>query len=219
MDLNEQRLDYAWKWFNFHADQRTKMFNFMLVGLGLIASALVVALDKEFVTLARALGIAGFLISLLFWRIDFRNKQLYEAALDILFELERSHLFPGDGMYEPKLDGNKVTKAISWRIYKDDLSSGTKPSFPQQFWQGRHRRLMPAVILGLGLLFLLVGLNACDLSKRVVQIANEPTKIATVPLPELKASGASEHGAASAMPFQPSQGDAGRNNVSGSRKP
>lgn len=29
-DLEKMRFDYAWKWFNYHADQRMKMFNFIL---------------------------------------------------------------------------------------------------------------------------------------------------------------------------------------------
>lgn len=200
MDDNEQRLDYAWKWFNFHADQRTKMFNFMLLGLGLIASAMVAALDKQFDTLARALGIAGFLLSLAFWRIDSRNKQLYEAALDVLFDLEQSHLFSKDGKFEPKGDGKTVPYAIGWRIHQDDRPAGNEPSIGLQFWQGRHRRLMPAMILGLGLLFLLVGLNVFNLSQRADPIVIELPPVGTVAPSEVPATGASATGGAVSSP-------------------
>ena len=42
----DPRLDYAWKWFNFHAEQRTKMFNYMLVGLGILATAIATMVQK-----------------------------------------------------------------------------------------------------------------------------------------------------------------------------
>jgi hypothetical protein len=35
-DLVKLQFDYAWKWFSFHADQRVKMFNFMLVVFGIL---------------------------------------------------------------------------------------------------------------------------------------------------------------------------------------
>jgi ABC-type uncharacterized transport system permease subunit len=46
-DLHKMPFDYAWKWFAFHAEQRTKMFNFMLIVLGIFATAIAGTLDKQ----------------------------------------------------------------------------------------------------------------------------------------------------------------------------
>ena len=35
----KDQLDYAWKWFAHHAQQRISMFNFFLVGIGILAAA------------------------------------------------------------------------------------------------------------------------------------------------------------------------------------
>jgi hypothetical protein len=160
MNLNEQRLDYAWKWFSFHADQRTKMFNFMLVGLGLFAGALVTALDKQLYPLAALMGVAGFALAVGFYFIDRRNKQLYEAALDVLFDLEQFHLFSKDGTFTPRHDGQQVPFAIGWRVHQDDRINEGEPSLRLKLAQGRHRLWMPLMILGLGLVFLIVGAGA-----------------------------------------------------------
>jgi hypothetical protein len=45
-ELCKLQLDYAWKWFSYHADQRVKMFNFMLIVFGIFATAVVTAMDK-----------------------------------------------------------------------------------------------------------------------------------------------------------------------------
>lgn len=63
-ELQKLRFDYAWKWFNFHAEQRTKMFNFMLIGLGIFASAIVAAIDKKLPLVAMVLSIAGVVVAL-----------------------------------------------------------------------------------------------------------------------------------------------------------
>jgi hypothetical protein len=45
--LQQLQFDYAWKWFSFHADQRIKMFNYMLVVFGVFIAGIVSALDKK----------------------------------------------------------------------------------------------------------------------------------------------------------------------------
>ncbi len=78
--------DYAWKYFQFHADQRLKTFNFfVLFATVLIGGGLTLLKDE---TIPRA-GIAvGFFLlaffAFVFWKLDQRNKDLIrhgEAAL------------------------------------------------------------------------------------------------------------------------------------------
>jgi hypothetical protein len=79
-ELDKLRFDYAWKWFSFHAEQRTKMFNFMLVGLGALATVVVTAINDHLVLVARFACGLGFVIALVFWRLDGRNRTLYDYA-------------------------------------------------------------------------------------------------------------------------------------------
>jgi hypothetical protein len=44
-DLYKTQFDYAWKWFDFHAKQRTSMFNFYIIVVGATLGA-VAALAK-----------------------------------------------------------------------------------------------------------------------------------------------------------------------------
>jgi hypothetical protein len=89
--------NYAWAYFAFHADQRMKTFNFFLVGSGILATAIA--------TLVRAgdnplwvspLGLLLTCLSLIFWKLDRRNRVLVkngEAALKYLDSLhELPHL-------------------------------------------------------------------------------------------------------------------------------
>src|SRR2546426_8592306 len=85
-ELQEVRFDYAWKWFNFHADQRTKMFNFMLIGFGIFATAIVSAIEKKLLLDAMVLSGAAVLLAITFGLLDRRNRQLYVVAMDVLID-------------------------------------------------------------------------------------------------------------------------------------
>jgi len=91
--LELMRFDYAWKWFNFHAEQRTKMFNYMLIGMGIFATALVTAIDKRLSLVATVLSSAAAVVALVFCLIDRRNRELYIAAMDVLIDMEKTVLF------------------------------------------------------------------------------------------------------------------------------
>jgi hypothetical protein len=52
LELLKLKFDYAWKWFSFHADQRLKMFNFMLVVVGIFAAVAVNAVKEQLLGLA-----------------------------------------------------------------------------------------------------------------------------------------------------------------------
>ena len=43
-NIEEVRFQYAWNWFEFHAKQRTTMFNYFLVSVGIFANAAVLAI-------------------------------------------------------------------------------------------------------------------------------------------------------------------------------
>ena len=114
-ELQKLRFDYAWKWFNFHAEQRTKMFNFMLVGLGILATALVGAIEKKLLLEAAVVGTAATMVALVFSLLDARNRQLYIAAMDVLIDAEKNLVF-GDGVKFKDHNGQDKDFGISRRI-------------------------------------------------------------------------------------------------------
>jgi hypothetical protein len=136
---DDPRLDYAWKWFNFHAEQRTKMFNYMLVGLGILATAIATMVQKGLALEASCLSAAGVLLCIAFWFMDYRNRYLYSLAQGVLLQIETTQLFPGESE-------TGIVKELSQR------EGGPKP------WRtgiagGQHRFWMPLVIIVFAILF------------------------------------------------------------------
>jgi hypothetical protein len=82
--VHEIALEYGFKWFEFHAQQRISTFNFyLLVMSGLVAAASFSLKEKipagSIVTSLMMLG-----ASVLFWQLDVRNRQLIKIGEDIL---------------------------------------------------------------------------------------------------------------------------------------
>ncbi len=82
--------DYAWKYFQFHADQRMKTFHFfLLISGGVIAGFVSKAGDQKGV--AAALGFLLSFMCLVFGKLEKRNRELVkngEAALKHLDDFE-----------------------------------------------------------------------------------------------------------------------------------
>src|SRR6516225_3596434 len=123
--LELMRFDYAWKWFDFHAEQRTKMFNYMLIGMGIFATALVTAIDKRLLLEAAVLSSAAAVVALVFCLIDRRNRELYIAAMDVLIDAEKRVVF-GETTFKDR-HGQEHTFGISRRIAVDDGPKAEKP--------------------------------------------------------------------------------------------
>jgi hypothetical protein len=70
--LSAAHFDYAWKWFNFHAAQRTTMFNFMLIIFGFLAAAIAGTYEKTTV-LSVWLCAFGAVVAVIFSLLDKRN--------------------------------------------------------------------------------------------------------------------------------------------------
>lgn len=175
-ELDQLRFDYAWKWFDFHAEQRTKMFNFMMVGLGALATAVVTAINDHLVLVARFACGLGFMIALVFWRLDKRNRSLYDYAGDILIDLEEKVIF-GRGRELTNRDKKTNPYGIYQRVKKfnprDEIESKWKRRLLKA-WdgllgiiEGKHRHLMPAVALMFALFFAIAAFF-CD-------VKNAPT--------------------------------------------
>ena len=96
------QFDYGWKYFDFHAKQRTTMFNFFILFAGMLANAYVLLLSKDFFVLSLLTAILGVLISVSFIFIDRRNEELVHIAEDILLYTEKDFLFAEQKTYEIK---------------------------------------------------------------------------------------------------------------------
>lgn len=102
-DLDKMRLDYTWKWFDFHAKQRMQLFNFFLIITGILASAYASAYDKKLYTMSFAVRLIGTLQAFGFFVFDLRSRELTRYAEDILEKLEKDRLSPHD-FSDPKIN-------------------------------------------------------------------------------------------------------------------
>jgi hypothetical protein len=149
-DLRKLQFDYAWKWFSFHADQRTKVFNFMLVTFGIFAAGIVNALDKHVpkVSIAFLAAIAGVL-ALIFKRLDRRNRDLVWLAEDVLKQREREAIFDHTQTIRDHW-GQEVPWSILTRqnppVRSPDAASDDE-------YLGKHRIMLPRIASLFAILF------------------------------------------------------------------
>ena len=104
--IDQARLDIGWKWFDFHAKQRTTIFNFFLLITGIILNAYVLAIRECLYQIAIALSVFGILQAIVFFLFDIRNRQLTAHAENVIEMVERTHLFPED-YRSPKINCGK----------------------------------------------------------------------------------------------------------------
>src|SRR5262245_17449941 len=161
--LTKAQLDYAWKWFSYHADQRVKMFNFMLIMFGIFATAIVTAVDKQ-LPLFMSLGLCGIaaILAFAFARLDTRNRNLVWLGEDILVELERESIFGRKkivGRY-----GQTVRFGVLWRQFQQNEPLFGRNSLRDKLisvscdaWAGKHRVLLPLIATLLGFMFVVAG--------------------------------------------------------------
>ncbi len=102
-------LDYAWKYFALHADQRIKTFNSFLVLCTLVTGGLIAVLkDADDPSFATPLALLLPFLSFVFWKLDQRSRQLVHHAEAALKRLESTCFDVSD---DP--DGPNVLKVFS----------------------------------------------------------------------------------------------------------
>ena len=142
-DLVKLQFDFAWKWFNFHADQRVKMFNFMLVAFGIFATAVVTSVDKHLPRgVSIALCIIAAILALIFVMLDRRNRDLVWLGEDVLAELERENIFGADRTINNRQQ-HVVPFGVLWRQAREERSAGI--SWWRDAWLGKHRVWLRAI--------------------------------------------------------------------------
>lgn len=88
-DLRKELRDYAWKYFDRHAEQRLKTFNFYILLCGGIIAGLATVLrepGKEW--LAVALASLSAIVSFVFWKLDNRTRFLIKHSEEALKFIE-----------------------------------------------------------------------------------------------------------------------------------
>jgi len=87
--VKEQR-DYAWSYFQLHANQRMSSFNFFVVIAAILTTGLARTFDKdfEFYFVGLMLGASLLVVSFTFWKMDQRVRYLVKHAEETLKRLE-----------------------------------------------------------------------------------------------------------------------------------
>ena len=138
-EFEKLQFDYGWKWFSYHADQRVKMFNFMLVVFGIFAAAVVNAVGtKQQPGFAAILCAIGAVLAAIFIALDTRNQYLLRLAEEVLCHLEENAIF-GKGTTIKDRDGEGIRFGILSRQLSEERSDKGPPKII------RHRYLLPLV--------------------------------------------------------------------------
>ncbi len=91
--LYNARFEYAWKYFDFHATQRTTMFNFFIIFSGILIKACSDLIAKGHDVELLIISMFGILVTIMFIFLERRNEELVYVAEDILHALEEDVLF------------------------------------------------------------------------------------------------------------------------------
>jgi hypothetical protein len=127
-ELREQ----AWDFFHMQAGQRMTTFNFYIAIASLLSTGLAASfkVDVDFPLLGVALGLLLIVFSLIFWKLDERNRELIKGAERTLMYFERLSGLPDqDGKphlakrftLEEAVSKEKRAKR-SWCLWKNEYS-------------------------------------------------------------------------------------------------
>jgi hypothetical protein len=126
-------IDHAWRWFSLHAKQRMQAVNFFMLGVAFLGAAYVSALRFTRPALAEAIGVLGVFFAIWFHMFEVRIRELLHAGEDALVPLE-ARLADLTGI--PAL-------RFSERVERP------------RYWFTSYNKVIKALHIGTGLLFLL----------------------------------------------------------------
>jgi hypothetical protein len=154
-ELQKLQFDYAWKWFSHHANQRVKMFNFMLIALGVFATAIVSAIANHLQSgFAAVLCFVAAAFALAFSLLDDRNRYLVSLGEELLAHLERSTLF-GQGVSIQDRDGKTIQFGV---LSRQESEEWGKRGLMHDICHGKHRVWLPFVSRVMSALFVVAGI-------------------------------------------------------------
>lgn len=107
----------AWNYFKVHAAQRLTTFNFYIVISALLSTALVTTFHKDYQSpwLGFVIGCFLPLLSLVFWKLDERNRELVQGAEAALI------YFENQTEYADSSNGPHIAKIFSREAYETQI--------------------------------------------------------------------------------------------------
>jgi hypothetical protein len=147
LELLKLRFDYAWKHFDFHAKQRTTMFQYFVTIAPLIIGLYFYFLKEKPVTqvngILMAIAFIGVVLSIIFGLLDRRNRQLYGISQRNLKLLETNNLYktPLDSFHgimteEEQKYGRRRYNIMKFRCLMPCLYFGSMLSFAAMMYVG-----------------------------------------------------------------------------------
>jgi hypothetical protein len=90
----KDELDHAWRYFQLHATQRITVFNFYVAASGLVIAGLIYSLrgGEETALYSVIAGIALFLLSFVFSKMDKRVKEMIKSSEKTISRIEASSI-------------------------------------------------------------------------------------------------------------------------------
>ena len=96
MSISNEVFNYAWNWFEYHANQRMIAFRYFLIFLGITAVALNNAIEVNNFHFVIIIGVLGSFISIAFFVLEVRNEKLVNLGRDALKEIEKESSYPNN---------------------------------------------------------------------------------------------------------------------------
>lgn len=145
----EELLDHAWKYFSLHAEQRLKTFNFYLIICTVVAGGVLALIkDAKEPRIAIPLSLLLPFFSVVFWKLDTRNRQLIDHGQDALKFFEND-LALASQEREPQV--------IQILLREKNITDRDRPwtyrrCFNAVFWMFGVSGVVAAIYLSLGVL-------------------------------------------------------------------
>lgn len=153
----DKQLEYAWNWFNYHAQQRISMFNFSLIANGIILSAISsLYKDAQYEVIVTA-SVLGVLLSVSFVFLDYRNKELVHVGENILIKLEKKWLFTEivqqklNENVDIKNENNSAFGLLKW----DEARIGPATLKNKPFKYKKHSVMIPFIEILMSIIYIL----------------------------------------------------------------
>ena len=113
----DAQLEYAWNYFEIHAEQRLKTFNFYIVIMTLLVGSGATLISTKYYLFSIIILLLIIFFSFIFWKLDLRNKELIHNAEENL-QIQENELIikPFQKEKENKLrnDENNRNKFIKY---------------------------------------------------------------------------------------------------------
>lgn len=152
---SKEWLDLAWKYFQQHAQQRISYFNFFVIFSTILTTGLVTTFQKSFEMpyLGCAIGLIQVFLSIMFWKIDQRNKFLTKHAEEVIKS------------YELSIDDISLNKLFASEEIKTNeqvLSDKSKFFLRRQITHGKSYKYIYLFFLLWGIAGIIISIGAAN---------------------------------------------------------